>query len=253
MMLLRWPAMGCLLMSLALPCGAASVEEDLNAAASQGHVAFILVTDQKADGMDQARSLVKEAMQRVKGSNLVELDRSKAANAGLVDRFRVAAAPVPLILVAAPNGVLAGGLLMAQATVEKLVALVPSPKKAEVLAVLQTGRAAYINASRAGMPAREAVIDSCAAACAQRRDQCVTIEISMEDPGEAEFLAQLSIDRAAVEPVTVVINAQGQITANYGGLVDVASLVQASLRRAGGCCPSSVQGGNSSCAPPRQR
>ncbi len=252
MKLLRIVATGCLVMGLTLTFASASVEQDLDSAAREGKVAFILVTDQRATGVDQARGLVAEAMEQVDESILIEFDRSDAANAGLVAKFRVASAPVPLVLVAAPNGMLAGGMLMAQATAEKLVALVPSPKKAEVLAVLQAGKAAFINASRAGMPVREAVIDSCAAACLQRRDRCVTIEVAMDDPREAEFLAQLSIDRAAQEPVTVVINAQGQITESYGGVIDVASLVRASLRRAGGCCPSTVQGGKSSCAPPKK-
>ena len=74
-------------------------------------------------------------------------------------------------------------------------------------------------------------------------------EVDMDDETEETFLSQLKIDRASAEPVTLVLNAQGQITATYAGAADVTNLVQAATKRAGGCCPSSVQGGSKSCGP----
>ena len=56
----------------------------------------------------------------------------------------------------------------------------------------------------------------------------------------------------ATEPITLVINAQGQITGTYTGTADVASLAQAATKKAGGCCPSTVQGGSKSCGPTKK-
>jgi len=238
----------CVLGSVA----AASAQKDLDSAASHEKIAFILVTDQTATGVDQAKDMIKQAMRQVKNAEMVELDRSDPASADLVAKFRLAGAPVPVILVAARNGVLAGGLPAAQATADKLVAMVPSPKKAEVLLALQSGKAVLVSASRGNMATRPGASAACAAACGQMQQQCVTVEIDMDDPAETAFLTQMKVNMASAEPVILVINAQGQVTGSYAGAADVTALVQAATKKVGGCCPKTVQNPNASCAPPKK-
>ena len=60
--------------------------------------------------------MIRDTMKQVGGSILIELDRSAPANAEFVAKLRLAGVPVPLILVAARNGVLVAGVLAAQAT-----------------------------------------------------------------------------------------------------------------------------------------
>jgi hypothetical protein len=231
------------------PLAQASPQQDLDSAAKREKVAFILVTDQAATGVDQARDLIQQAMRQVKKSTLVEVDRSSPGNAELVAKYRLAGAPVPLILVAARNGIVAGGIPAGQATLEGLVALVPSPKKTEVLQALQGGKAVMITASRRGMATQSGANASCAAACGQLADKCVMVQIDMDDPQEAGFLTSMKVNLASTEPVTLVVNAQGQVAGTYTGAADVALLVQAATKKVGGCCPSTVQGGAKSCGP----
>jgi hypothetical protein len=231
------------------PVANATAGADLDRAAQQRQVAFVLVTDAGAAGLDPARDLIRQVLPQVDQSILVELDRSDAANADLVTRYRLAGAPLPLILVAGRNGAIAGGLPAAQATAERLIALVPSPKKAEILQALQSGKAVFICASRKGMPARSTTASACASACSQTSGQCALIEVDMDDPAEIGFLTQLKVDLAATEPVTLVVNAAGQIAGTYVGAVDVAQLVQATTQKVGGCCPSTVAGGSKGCGP----
>jgi hypothetical protein len=227
----------------------ASPQQDLDSAARQKKVAFILVTDQGAAGVDQARNLIQQAMSQVKKSVLVEVDRSSPGNADLVAKFRLAGSPVPLILVAARNGILAGGIAAAQATSDGLVGMVPSPKKAEALEAIQSGKAVLLSVSRKGMATQSGAKAACAAACGQMADKCVTVQIDMDDPQEAGFLAAMKVNLASTEPVTLVINAQGQVAGTYAGAADVAMLVQAATKKVGGCCPSTVQGGAKGCGP----
>jgi len=77
-------------------------------------------------------------------------------------------------------------------------------------------------------------------------------QIDMDDPAEVGFLTQMKVNLASTEPVTLVVNAQGQMTGTYSGAMDVASLVQAATKKAGGCCPKTVQNPNASCAPPKK-
>jgi len=252
-MTLRRFGFGILLLGLLAPVAAASVQKDVDSAAKHGKIAFILVTDQGAAGVAEAKDMVKQAMKQVEKSVMIELDRSDVANADLVAELRLAGVPVPLIVIAARNGAIAGGMPAARATADKLVAMVPSPKKAEILQVLKSGKAAFVLVSREGMATLSAAEAACAAACGQLADKCVTVEIDMDDPAEAVFLGQLRVNLASTIPVTLVFNAQGQITGTYTGAADVASLVQATTKKAGGCCPKTVQDPNASCAPPAKK
>jgi hypothetical protein len=86
----------------------ASAINDLRSAAQDQKVAFILVTEPGAQGVDQARQKIRDAMRQVDRSTMIEVDRFIPANAEIVAKFRLSGVPVPLILVAARNGALAG-------------------------------------------------------------------------------------------------------------------------------------------------
>jgi hypothetical protein len=238
-------AVVCLMTSLLLaPLAGASAQADLEKAAELRKIAFVLVTEPSATGVDQARDLIRQAMQKVPGCTLVELDRSLPANADLVSKYRLAGSPVPLVLVAGRSGVVAGGLPAAAASAERLVALVPSPKKETILLALQSGKAVFICAGRKSMDTRSTAVSTCSSACDQSSGKCVLIEVDMDDPAEA--------DLAATEPVTLVVNASGQIAGTYVGAVDVAELVQATTKKVGGCCPATVAGGSKACPPQKK-
>ena len=124
-MTLRSFVLAVLLIGALVSVASASAQKDLDSAASSGKVAFVVVIDQGTTGADQATDMAKQAAKQVKKSTVVMLDRSDPANADLVAKYRLAGAPVPLILVAARNGVLAGGAPAAQTTADQLVGLVP--------------------------------------------------------------------------------------------------------------------------------
>ncbi len=232
-----------LLITVCMPVLAfASTAEQLQTAASGGSVALVLVTEPGASGIDQANQLIQNAMAQIPGSEMIESNRSDVANSAFVQKYKLAAAPVPLILVFASNGILAGGNVASRLTAQQLVAMVPSPKKAEVLMAIQSGQAAYVTASRTGMSAAPQVTSTCAMACSQMKGKCIAIDVSMDDPAEADFLKQLKVNLQATEPVTVVLNAQGQLTGTFNGPVDVTNLVQAATKKVAGCGPKGCGG-----------
>jgi len=235
------------------PIASASTQRDVESAAKLQKIAFILVYDQSATGMAQARDVIRQTMKQVSGSVLLELDRSAPANAEYVAKLRLAGAPVPLILVAARNGVLAGGLPAAQATPAILLGLVPTPKQAEILQALQSGKPVFITVSRKGMTKETKAVAACVAACSQMGNKSALVRIDMADPQEATFLSQLKVNSAATEPVTLVVNAQGQVTGSYTEVQEVAGLVQAATRVVSGCGPGACgPGAASSCAPAKK-
>lgn len=241
------------LLAGALPLLAqATAEHDLDEAARRNLIAFVLVSEPGSAGIDEARSLVQKAVNQVRKSVLVEFDRGDPANAPLVARYRLSGAPVPLVLVIGRNGAVAGGFPSAGMSVANLVSAVPSPKKEEALLALQTGKSVFIVASPKGMSSRSAV-DACSRACTRMIGMGVVVQIEMDDAAEAGFLNQLKIDTTSKIPVTLVVNAQGQVAGTFAGAADVAALVDTAKKKVGGCCPSTVAGSSKACPPPKAK
>lgn len=225
----------------------ASTGEQLEKVAADGNVALVLVMEPGAAGLDQARRTIEDAAKQIPGSVVIESNRADATNSAFVQKYGLAAAPVPLFLVFAPNGAIAGGNVASRLQAQQLAALVPSPRKAEVLKALQSGHAVYVTASRAGMASTSALARECATACTQMQGKCVSVAVDMDDPLEKGFLNQLKVNTRTTEPVTVVINAKGQVTGNYRGVVEAEKLIASATKVvAGGCCPS---GSGKTCGP----
>jgi hypothetical protein len=228
----------------------ANPADDLKSAAEAGDVAFVLVTDPNAIDVDQARGIIGAAMGQVRKSVMVELDRSDPNNSDLVMKYRLAAAPVPLVLVFASNGVLAGGKVAAQITPDQLVSMVPTPKKTQVIQAIQSGKSVFLTATRKSMVSGSKVMGACAAACQQMKGGSVSIQVDMDDNNEVRFMNELKINRQSTKPVTVVINAKGQVTGTLEEALNAGNLVQAATQVASsGCCPA---GSGKTCGPVRK-
>lgn len=247
-MMFNYKKLTMLLIVLCVPAIAFSTTtEQIQTAVSNGNVSFVLVTEPGAIGTDEAKQKIQEAMTKIPGSVMIEANRADAANTEFVQKYKLASVPVPLILVFAFNGTMAGGNIASKLTTQQLVAMVPSPKKAEVLKAIQSGQATYVTASRSGMASKSEVAKGCAAACSQMQGKCVAIEVDMDDPAEKSLLAQLKVNMQSTEPVTVVINAKGQVTGSYTGMVEVENLITSATKVvASGCCPPNS---GKTCAP----
>lgn len=215
---------------------ATGAEAELDAAKERGHDVFVVVTHANADGTDRALAIAREAQALVAGSEVVLVDRAARENAALVQRFRVLAAPVPLVLVVAKNGIVAGGALLKDATPQVLANLVPTPKKAEMLEALSNRLPVFVLAMGPEMEGGDAAMGALEQAYAALEKRVATVGIDVRDQAEAPFLKELAIDPKAKRPVVVVFNAKGQKTAVFREGVTAAQLVEAA-KKAASCCP----------------
>lgn len=217
----------------------ASVQTDIEKANQAGKTVFLVVTWPGTSGAEKALNIAKQAHESVEKSTVIEMNRADLANSQLVAKYRLSGAPLPLILVIDLNGGISGGLTADQASPEKLVQMIPSPKKVEALQALSDGKAVFVVASRESMPGRTDVLDTCTAACSQMKDRSVLVTIDLDDKKESSFLAQLRATSLSMEPLTYVLNPQGQVTASFSGSVGVTALIQAAAKKVSGCCPGS--------------
>jgi len=207
---------------------------------------FLVAYNVNGAEADKAFSIANEAKTALKSSSVViKMNTTDAANNAIVAKYRLAGAPMPLILVLDKNSTITGGLPLNDATAAKLVEMIPTPKTSELLKAIADGKSVYVVAYKESMTSHDKAMDNCAMACGKMENKSVTIKVEMDDKKEAKLLQILKCDLNAKEPVTYVINKSGQVIGTHNGLIDVNTLVASAKKApAGGCGPSS--GG---CAP----
>jgi len=213
----------------------------MDEAVAQHQTVFLVVTQSNAKGTDRAKKIADDAHAKAPHTRVVVLDRALPANKPLVEKYRVLAAPVPLILVIASNGVPAGGALLRDATPDVLVGLIPTPKRAEFLLAVHEKKPVFLVVSRKSMPLQGEVFEAVTLAFKALRKKARIITVDLDDKAEKTFVASMKVDPKSKEPATFVYNAAGQQTAFFRGKVKAVALIEASKKKAaccagGGCC-----------------
>ncbi len=223
----------------------AQIANDIANANKAGKAVFLIAYNAGGADADKAVSIANNAKKAFKVTPaVVKLNTSDAANSALVTKYRLAGAPSPLILVLDKNGNTAGGVPLKDATAEKLVDMIPTPKSSDLIKALGEGKSVYIVAYKESMSSKKTAMDNCAAACGKMDNQTVTIRVDMDDKNEAKLLKSLKCDLNAKEPVTYVINKSGQVSGTYNGLTDVNTLVSTAKKApAKSCCPGGAKAG----------
>lgn len=239
-----------MVLALCLNIAFASVQTDIEKANKAGNCVFLVVTEKGNADNAAAINLSKEAQKLSPKSTVIELNRTDNANESLVAKYRLAGASLPLILVIAANGVEAGGIAyLKQTTTENIIALIPSPKKAEVLKIINDGKPVFLVVSKKSMTTKE-VLRNCAAACAEIKEGAKIVEVDFDDALEKKLLTSLQITQIGSEPQTYVINTQGQVAGSFKGVTEPKTLTaMATKKPAGGCCPP---GSKKTCGPAKK-
>jgi hypothetical protein len=216
-----------------------NVADQIAIATKTGKAVFLVVTGTGVTDTDKAVAIAKGANAIYKNAIIVQMDRDNASNTLLVDEYRLAGAPLPLILVISSKGFPTGGYLLADATAENIAALVPSPKMEDVYEAINNGKYAIIAFSKKSFTDKQEVLKACKEAVSMLNNEAVLIEVDMDDSKEVNFLNQLRIDKTQFnESLTLVINKQGQVAGTATTVPDAAKLVAAAKAPVkGGCGP----------------
>ena len=206
---------------------------------------FLVVYNKDGADADKAFAISKEAQKNLKANSIViKMNASEAANNGLVAKYRITGVPLPAVLVIDKNGTVAGGAILKDATAQKLVDLVPTPKTSEMIKALDEGKAVFVVFYKEPMTSVKSIMDNCNVACTKMNNKSVAMKIDLEDKNEAKVFQRMKCDLNAKEPVTYVINSTGDITGTFRGLTDVSTLVGTAKKAAAkSCCPGGAPAG----------
>ena len=213
---------------------------EIEKANKSGKAVFLVAYNANGPDADKAVSIANGAKKNLNAiTTVVKINTTEASNSALVSKYRLTGAPLPLILVLDKNGNAAGGFILKDATSEKLVDLIPSPKNSEIITALVAGKSVYIVTYKESMASKKNIIDNCYLACNKMENKSVIVKVDMNDKKETKLLQTLKCDLNAKEPVTYVINSAGQITGTHSGLTDVSTLVSSAKKAPkSSCCPS---------------
>lgn len=223
---------------------AVTAQEAIESANKSGLAVFLVVTDPGNANTQQAIDIANQAHSKIVKSEVIQMNRSDAANKELVTKYGVSNAPLPLILVIASNGVVTGGYPSYQATADLLVNLVPSPVKSDVLKALSAGKSVFLVVSSKNMKEKDEVMNTCSQACIEMQNNTKLIGLDLDDQKEKAFIAEMKIDPAITSPQTFVINSKGQVTGTFNDDVSSTTLVATAkkLPAAKGCGTSCAPG-----------
>jgi hypothetical protein len=211
---------------------AAGVVASVGTANGAGRPVFLVVAD--GTPPEAARATARQAQLAVPSAVVVELDRTDPRQADAVARFRVAGAPVPMVLVVATNGVPTGAARPGPDAAARLASLVPSKAKAEYLRVLAEQRIAVVLFTRADMPERSPLFEAASAALHSPSAKIGLVNVDLDDPEEQRFLAEWKLDRTMARPLTVLVNPKGMGLGRLEGAPTVEQILQTAAKKP--CC-----------------
>ena len=164
----------------------------------------------------------------------------------LVAKFQVAAAPMPLVLVVAPNGAITGSFT-GQFDEAALLGGIASPGMQQVIKALQERKLVFVcvqnDTTKLNDAASKGVNDFTADARYAKLTEIIKVDPA--DAGEQKLLSQLQVDAKATEATTAFLAPPGTILAKFTGSTEKKTLEAALPKASAGCGP----GASSGCCP----
>jgi hypothetical protein len=159
------------------------------------------------------------------------------AEKGIVAKFDLGRAPMPLVLAMAPNGAITGGF-PTKFEAQQLLDAFATPVTEKVMKQVQDNKLVFVCVQNDKTKSNDAAMQGVRDFKADARFASAT-EIVMLDPAdsaEASFLADLKIDPKTEEAMTVFLAPPGSAIAEYKGATDKAELAATLQKASSGSC-----------------
>lgn len=233
--------------------GTGKAAEALEKAGNSEKYVFALFYREENEQLTNARNLVESSRKKItRKSEIVEINVTDPSEQDVIAKFGTSRAPMPLLLLVAPNGAIMTGAPVAQLSESKLVDAVGTKGSEQVIKALQQKNVVVLCAqgkkTADNSAAMRGVKDFVKDPKYGANTAVVTIDPS--DPAEAKFLSKLNIDAGSPTATTTLLAPPGSIIGTFQGATTmdklVASVQAAAAPKSGGCCPP---GSGKSCGP----
>ncbi len=174
-------------------------------------------------------SAVEQVKEKVKAKKVDIDDKSEKV---LVEKYDLQKAPMPFVMVFAPNGAITGAFIAPLDNKELTQAFV-SPTTEAILQPLQEGKLLFLmvqnNKTKKNQEALNGVNEF--QADAKYRDATEIITLDPSDPQEGELLEKIEVDPKTKEAVTVFFLPPGEMIGKFTGATNKAE-IESTLQQA---------------------
>ncbi len=171
---------------------------------------------------------------------------------GIVGKFDLQRAPMPLVLALAPNGAITGGF-PTKFEEQQLLDAFATPVTEKVMKHLQDNRLVFLCVQNGKTKSNDAAMQGIRGFKADARFASASEIVILDptDPAESSFLAAMKIDPKTEEAMTVFLVPPGLAIAEYKGATDKAELMAALQKASSGSCGPGGSCGPDGCPPPK--
>jgi hypothetical protein len=220
-----------------------SANNAISQAEQKGDFLFMLFYDKKDDSFQQMQKTIQEFSKNSSKKVLTyEALTTDAKDSDISQKYGVNRAPLPLLLIFAPNGAITGGFPQ-KVTQEQLSSGMAPKLVMSILKTVQAGKIALVllqnNTTKFNSETAKTADDF-------SKDQRLAgyVDIINHDPNDSEikdFLTQCSIKEKIGEAATVLIVPPGKIGGVYSGKVTKETLIAGLASCSGGGCGSACR------------
>lgn len=175
------------------------------------------------------------------------------AEKGIVDKFQLDRAPMPLVLALASNGAITGGFPK-KFEEQNLLDAFASPCTEQCMKALQENRLVFVCVQNEATKSNDAAMRGVRDFRADSRYSEVTeiVLLNPADDKEASFLGDLKINPKTSEAITALMAPPGMVIAEFTGETKKEDLVAALEKASSGGCPGG-KCGPGGCSPKAQQ
>lgn len=207
-----------------------------NAVSENKHLFIFFYKDQNEKTL-LLQNVFDQAIQKMgEQVKAIKVKANDPSEKSIIDRFNLKRAPMPFVLVLAPNGAITGGF--PSFTEEQLMDSISSPGTASCLKALQDRKLVLLCLQNNQTVNNEAALKGVNDFKADPRFANAT-EIVLIDPSntkERKFLNQLALDTSASQATTVLISPPAEVIGTYQGPTTKAQLASDLQKATSGCC-----------------
>jgi hypothetical protein len=170
----------------------------------------------------------------------IAVNTTDPSEKGIVAKFDLSRAPMPLVLAMAPNGAMTGGF-PTKFEEKDLLAAIVSPAMQKVMKHLQDKKLVFVCLQNDKTKSNDAAMRGVRDFKADTRFAGAT-EVVMMDPAnsaEAPFLADMKIDPKTEEATTIFLAPPGVAIAEYKGATDKTAMAETLQKASSGCAGGS--------------
>ena len=223
------------------PASLNTITVALGKASQENKFVFLLVRDKQDEAIAAVKKTVEATVQKVADKAIaLELDRNLPAEKETVEKYGLLRAPMPLVLVIAPNGAVTLGMVGDKATSEKLEAALVSQGLQRLIKAMQDRKLVLLCVQNANTKSNDAAMQGAKDFKADPRfgNDVEIIQVDPADANEEKLFSQLKIDPKTTEAVTTLLAPPGAAIGTFSGPTTKEKIEAALISATSGGCGS---------------